>query len=379
MTRLQPSPGRLTSLDSALGALLGDLAPVAPTWLRLDQALGFVAAGDQPLEKAHPARDTAETDGWAVHALDLAGASAYAPVPLSPAPQWVEAGEAMPEGCDCVLEDDLLAWHGPIAMACGEAVSGSGVRRAGQDLAAAGHATLAGKRLGAIDLLVARSAGLDRLALRIPRLRVIDIAHEDRPSVTAQFVLEHVRAAGAACEGVEPSARDGAAVARALARMACDMIVVVGGTGAGRRDATAEALLSLNALRAHQIALQPGRSTGVGRLDQMPVIALPGAPDQAFAGCQTLVLPVLDRLSGHGPRESLERPLARKISSTIGFVEMALVKRRGEEWLPLAVGAFSLDQMRSADAWLAVDADSEGYGEGTPVSAFPLCHGLEER
>ena len=43
-------------------------------------------------------------DGWAFRALDLVGASAYSPLPLANAPIWVETGDAMPEGCDCVVE-----------------------------------------------------------------------------------------------------------------------------------------------------------------------------------------------------------------------------------------------------------------------------------
>ena len=75
-------------------------------------------------------------------------------------------------------------------------------------------------------------------------------------------------------------------------------LVTIGGTGVGRTDATIEALASRGALLAHGIALQPGRTAAIGRIAGRAAIALPGAPDQALAGWWTLVLPVLDRLSG---------------------------------------------------------------------------------
>src|SRR5215468_8487859 len=97
--RLPPS---LTPLDLALAALLRGVGPVAPVDLPLTEVLGCVAAGMPPLG-AHPPHDIAVTDGWALRANDLVGASSYSPLPLATMPIWVEAGDAMPAGCDCVL------------------------------------------------------------------------------------------------------------------------------------------------------------------------------------------------------------------------------------------------------------------------------------
>jgi molybdopterin biosynthesis enzyme len=126
------------------------------------------------------------------------------------------------------------------------------------------------------------------------------------------------------------------------------------------------------ALIAHNIALQPGRTAAIGRLDAVPIIALPGAPDQALAAFLALVQPVIDRLSGRSARRDATLPLARKISSTVGLAEIALLKQGQDRWEPLAIGDFSLDAMRLADAWLAIPSGSEGYPTGTPVGAFAL-------
>jgi molybdopterin molybdotransferase len=372
MSRTQPSNGALTSLESALAALLDGLAPVAPSILPLDRALGRIAAEMPPLAHALPACDTAKTDGWACRALDLAGASAYSPLSLMAAPTWVEAGEAMPEGCDCVLDAGLVDCSGPMAQVFAEAAPGQGVRRAGEDMEAGRPLIVAGQRLSAADLLVARSAGLDQLAVRAPRLRVIDVAAASGDNFTAHFIAESAKASGATVSDIETVARNAKSIARALDDRACDLIVLIGGTGAGRADGTAEALAARGALIAHNIALQPGRTAAIGRLDTMPIIALPGAPDQAFAAFLALVQPVIDRLSGRSARRDTILPLARKISSTVGVAEIALVKREQDRWIPLAIGDFSLDAMRSADAWLAIPGDSEGYAAGTPVGAFPL-------
>jgi len=334
--------------------------------------MGFMAAEMPPVSGPLPLHDTAVMDGWAFRALDLTGASAYAPVPLRAAPVWVEAGNAMPEGCDCVLEADLVDSSGAMAQAFAEAVPGKGIRRAGTDMGAGNPPVLPGRRLSALDLLVLRSAGLDEAAVRVPRLRMIDIAATDGGGLTARLMLENVAAAGAAVTGIETAGRVAGSIAKALDGAACDSILLIGGTGGGHRDATAEALAARGALIAHEIALEPGRTAAVGRLGKVPVIALPGAPDQALAGFLTLVLPVLDRLAGRVERRGALLPLARKIASGVGIAELVLLSREPSAWKPIAVGALSLDQMRMADAWLVVPGDSEGYAAGTPVEAFPL-------
>jgi molybdopterin biosynthesis enzyme len=111
----------------------------------------------------------------------------------------------------------------------------------------------------------------------------------------------------------------------------------------------------------------------VGRIGNVPVIALPGAPDQALAVWWTLVLPVLERLAGLArQREAVTLPLARKIASNVGMTELVLLERIDGQWLPLAIGELSLQTIARADAWLAVPGGSEGFAAGTPVDAYML-------
>src|SRR3954453_11079363 len=155
----QRPPASLTPLDAALSALLEGLDPVAPIALPLADALGAVAADMPPLQ-ALPAFDVAAIDGWAFRARDLVGASPYSPMPLT-APSWVEAGDPMPQDCDCVVDADAVEQTGPMFQVLAEAIPGQGVRRAG------GKAVIvSGRPIGALDLLVARIAGRDRLAVR---------------------------------------------------------------------------------------------------------------------------------------------------------------------------------------------------------------------
>lgn len=361
--RLPPS---LTPLDTALAALLDGLEPVAAVVLPLADAAGCIAAGT-PLLAAHPPQDIAAADGWALCANDLVGASSYSPLPLTKLPQWVEAGEAMPAGCDCVLDADAVEVSGPLVQVLAEGVPGHGVRRAGGGIAERTPAGAEGCPVGAADLLLARVSGLDKLGVRRPRLRIVNM-----PGATAtmHLIVDLARAAGLDVETRHAGARDEASIAETLDASACDLLLTVGGSGVGRRDAAVLALARRGEVMAHGLALQPGRTAAVGRLGQVPVVALPGSPDAALAAWLALVQPLADRLSARHARRQVTLPLSRKIASSVGITEIALLAEEHKTWKPLAVGEWPLQALARADAWLLVPGNHEGFAAGEPVDAY---------
>ncbi|MBR0987547.1 molybdopterin-binding protein [Bradyrhizobium liaoningense] len=361
--RLPPS---LTPLDTALAALLSGLEPLAPVELPLSEAAGCIAAGT-PLLAAHPHHDIAAADGWALCANDLVGASSYSPLPLTQAPVWVEAGDAMPDGCDCVLDADAVDASGPLVQVLAEGVPGQGVRRGGSDIAERTPAGAEGHPVAAADLLLARVAGLDKLGVRRPRLSIVNV-----PGATAtmHMIAGIAGAAGLDVKTHEAGARDAASIADALDISCCDLILTVGGSGVGRADAAVTALAQRGDVIAHGLALQPGRTAAVAKLGKVPVVALPGSPDHALAAWLALVLPLIDRLSGRRPRRWVSLPLARKIASSVGIAEIALLAREHHGWTPLAVGEWPLQAIAGADAWLLIPDSHEGFAAGVPVDAY---------
>jgi molybdopterin molybdotransferase len=370
MSSTQRLPPSLTSLDIALAALLRGLDPLTAIELPLGEALGCVAAELLPLT-AYPPYDIAGVDGWALRARDLVGASSYTPLALRSPPSWVEAGDRIPESCDCVLDAGAIDQTSPIMHVLEEAIPGQGVRRIGGDIAD-GFAVAAGSRFRPLDLLVARAAGLEKMKVRRPRLRLVNIPAMTREATTAQLIRESARVAGAEVVFAEAASRDVATIAKTLDATACDLLITVGGSGVGRTDATIAALVQHGEVFAHGIALQPGRTSAVGRIGTTPVIALPGAADLALGAWWALALPTLDRLSGRQPRRTKTLPLARKVASSVGITEIALLARKDDSWVPLAVGELSFEAIVGADAWLMVPGGSEGFAAGTPVAAYML-------
>ena len=55
-----------------------------------------------------------------------------------------------------------------------------------------------------------------------------------------------------------------------------------------------------------------------------------------------------------------------------GIAEIALLARKDDTWVPLAVGDLSLEALVGADAWLIIPGANEGFAAGTPVAAYAL-------
>lgn len=303
--------------------------------------------------------------------MDVVGASSYSPVLLNTLPPWVEVGDSIPAGCDCVLEPDILEQIGPIIQVVAEVAPGTGIRRSGEEAARGSDLIHAGQKISHLDMRTARVVGLEHLTVRQPRVRVINVPAKDGQSSTARFIADATRAAGADVLYVESIAQDIESIATVLDVNRCDLVLTIGGTGRGRADATADAILKKGTLVAHGLAIQPGRTGVVGQIEGCPVIALPGSGDQALAVWLALVLPVLNRLSGRSLYES-KRPLARKIASAPGVADVVLLKADGDSWLPISTGDLSLHQLAQADAWLIVPGEAEGYAAGTLCGAFLL-------
>jgi molybdopterin biosynthesis enzyme len=358
----------LTSLDDMLKRLLEGLEAVPARELPIGETLGRISAGvtaPGPL----PAGTVAMIDGWAVRSLDIVGASSYSPVALAVPPVWIECGQSLPDGCDSVIEPHAVDQQGNLFQVVAEARPGQGARRTGDEIAAGALVIKSGQAIRPLDLLIAARLELRSWPVRVPRLQLVDVAHEDGQSSTAQYIAHLADQAGAAVARADAE-RTVQTIAAALNADA-DLIVTIGGTGAGKTDVTVDALQSAGIPAVHGIAMMPGRTAAIGRKGNVPVIALPGTLEDALAGWWTLALPVLDHLTAR-QRLPTARPLARKIASAPGIADVVLLAREEEAWLPLTVGELPLRALARADAWMLVPGSSEGFPAGALCHAYSL-------
>ncbi len=368
----QKLPGVLSALAQARAHLLGSLNPVPTRDVPLAQALGLVAGENPPLPAPLPVRAIAQRDGFAMRAEDLAGASAYAPVLLHEPPVWVEAGQSLPEGCDCVIDAQGVDLEGPLAQAHQESFPGENIRRSGEDGAAGARLLAAGRKIGPLDLLVVTQAGFTHLAVRQPHVVILDVPAQTGARATQDLLAGLLVQAGARISLMHAVDRSAGAVAESLKACSADLLISLGGTGCGHEDASVQALARAGQLMVHGLALEPGRTAALGRVNQTPCIACPGAPDQALAIWFALIEPALARLAARTPEPPRLLPLSRKIASRVGLAEGVLLVVESDRFTPIAVGDWPLQSLARATHVSVIEADSEGHASGDNLPAFAL-------
>ncbi len=278
-----------------------------------------------------PVRARWPVPGNACAAMDgIAIKASCAPGPADAAAQWqlpdgaftwVDTGDLLPKDRDTVVERERvhLSAEGS-AWITGLAPRGQHVRPRGEDFGAGQLLLPAGHRLRPPDLAAAAAAGYAALKVaRQPVAAIIPTGDEIRPAGSAlepgQITDSNsvMLAARAAEIGGRPLVGDvqpdhPAALATALGQAAsgADLVLVIAGSSAGRRDHTAAVLGRAGGLAVRGVAVRPGHPVLLGYASPgretaagpVPVIGVPGYPLAAAVIFELFAVPLLCALQG---------------------------------------------------------------------------------
>lgn len=360
---------RLTPLADVLATIDAQVKPVTPRTLDIGAAAGRILAS-AATAPARPAAATALLDGWAVSAEETVGAESYSPAPLLRVPSRVEVGQTMPVGTDSVAPLDAVKIGEAQAEALATIYPGEGVLPAGGDIDSAVPLLRAGARLRLTQLAAFTAAGLARVTVREPRIRVIALRGNGIIGAAARLIAADIERHG----GVARLGEDSGGLAAAFAADNADAIIGLGGTGSGRKDTSVQILAREGKLAVHGIAMAPGETTAFGFSGSRPVLLLPGRLDAALAAWLTMGRHMLDRLSGVMSKENdvMETlTLMRKVASVVGMTEVVPVRRHAGQAEPLASKYLPFSALVQADGWILVPPESEGYSAGARVAIRP--------
>ncbi len=299
------------------------------------------------------------------------GAGGYSPALLARSPQRIETGQPLPP------DTDSVAPFGAVKVADGRAEAltnvnpGDGVLSAGGDCDPLIPLRHAGERLRVTDLAAFAAAGIARVTVREPRIRVLALRGSAIITAAARLVASDIERRGGAVR-LDDAGRDLGVV---LAAENTDAIVVIGGTGSGRNDNSVHMLSREGRLAVHGMALTPGETAALGFAGPRPVLMLPGRLDAALSVWLLVGRRILERLAAtnnHKESEPVETlALARKVASTVGLTEVVPVRRNAGHAEPLASKYLPLSSLTRSDGWILVPADSEGYSAGWTVHVRP--------
>lgn len=365
------------SLADACRWIDGATAPLPAEPVPAADALGRVLAEAVTAPADRPTGPRAARDGLAVRAEETLGASAYNPIPLTPNSALpVSAGDSMPDGADAVLPVGSATLCGGIVEVVDPIAPGDGVERPGDRWRAGTTVIDAGRRLGAAELGLLAALGVTVVAAAArPRVRLL-LAGGPRcgaESLGAPLAALAARDGGAVESLAGPLPADRDALAAAFEAPGADLIVCAGRTGVGVDDVAPLALANAGRLDLHGLALRPGESAGLGVVDGVPVILLPGEPLAALTVWDLLAGRALRRLAAlppASPYPTLRARTARKLVSDAGTAELYRVRLTGDGSVePVASAAVpGLAAAVRSDGFVLIPAESEGYPPGAEVT-----------
>jgi len=304
-------------------------------------------------------------DGYAVQAIDVAGATEASPVRLpvrgdiaagQESAQRLEPGTAVrimtgapvPEGADAVVPVEWTDGATDEVSISRAPDLGAHIRRRGEDVAAGEIVLEPGTPINARVIAMLAAVGVAGVPVhRRPRVTVISTGDElVDPGVelgpgqivdsNSYMLTAAVREAGADAVRVGPVRDDEEELERVLVEEAArsDLILTSGGVSMGAYDTVKAVLLRMGGVDFVKVAMQPGMPQGSGLVGSTPIVTLPGNPVSSFVSFEVFVRPLIRRLLGHA---SLERPrlhaiCAREFASPVGktqFARVSLTTRDG--------------------------------------------------
>jgi len=358
MAAVLPKPGLPPAdlpvpLARVLAGLLDGLRPLPARTLPVSEAPGLVLAAPLVVPSPVPERPIALRRGYPVASADTTGAGPYSPLPLPGTPAIVMPGDALPDGSDAVLAEDAVLTAGGLAEAHEAAAPGRWVRRVGEDAPSGAVLRQTGQVLRRTDVALAQAARITACEVRRPR--VLFAGHHAGPA--ARLIAE--LAAGAGAQALTSD------VDVLRPEESGELVFILG--------AVAQQLDRLSAagarVIARRLALRPGEDGAAIRLGRVPVLLAPDRSADALGLWLALGLPLVRHLAGASPSVRQELPLTRKVNSSVGVSEVALLRMTDAGYEPLGTGALPLAAIATSDSWLILPPESEGFAAADRVGA----------
>jgi molybdopterin molybdotransferase len=321
----------LTPLDEARRLVLTHSLPLRGEKIDLTDAHGRVLARECVAEEDLPREDQCATDGFAVAVADTIRASSAQPVLLTVAGEssagyphdepltggqavQVTTGALLPAGADAVLaldqvtvtSDDHLVVNAP-------ATPGRHVRPSGNDVRKGDVVLPAGRVLDPPSIGLLAALGMRKVHVtERPRVHILstgdelaEVGEDLRPGQvygsSAYALAAYAKEEGCSVTiaGLAPDRRKRLRKMIAAALEDCDVLLLTGGTAAGRYDHVAEALGELGVkIVFHGVNIRPGRPAIFGTAGQTLVFGMPGNPFSTYVTFLQLVRPALRALLG---------------------------------------------------------------------------------
>ena len=316
----------LLSLQEALDKMLSQTTPMTTRdaqWLPLTDSAGRITANPVLSPIFVPPFDNSAMDGYAIRMADyqqnrlfpVAG-KAFAGQPFSG--EWpvascirIMTGAPVPAGADAVIMQEQAEETPSGVRFTAQVKAGQNIRLIGDDIREGQEVLAAGVRLGAAQLPLLASLGIEKVQVnRRLKVAVFSTGDELQPVGTPlqagqiydtnRFAV-HLMLDQLGCEVLDLGIiRDDPAALRQAFQQAdsyADLVISSGGVSVGEADYTKTMLDELGEIGFWKLAIKPGKPFAFGKLHNAWFCGLPGNPVSAALTFYQLVQPLIARLS----------------------------------------------------------------------------------
>lgn len=403
---------QLKSVEEVL-KLIFSLPMLASEKAPLDEALGRYLAEPFHAPENLPGFRRSTMDGFAIHASDVFGATEGNPALLNLAASCVvgqmpsfllNIGEAspivtgapLPPGADAVV---MVEHSRPVGEQLVELTHpvgpGANIVEADDDAASGQLLIPAGKKIGPAETgMLAAFGKTEILVRRKPKVAIISSGEEIVDMTEApgpgqvrdvnSWSLQAICAKHGASSrrlGIVPDNQAALSETLANAAKTADVIVISGGSSAGRRDYTLAALESIpdSRILAHGVAISPGKPFILAASPARVFLGMPGHVSSCLVCAHVFLVPLIEHLQGlqePAPKPWVDATLARPLASMQGrrdYIRCRLEKRDGQffAW-PLLLPSAALRSLIEADGFVICPENSEGLQKGEKVRVYPF-------
>lgn len=392
----------LISLEEGMRILLDIAQPIHRTErVSLLQASGRVLAEPIVAQADVPPFPRAAMDGYAVIAQDTFGAGNFNPVRLrlieivhaadiaqaAVTPGGciqVATGAPVPPGADAVVqfEDTEVEAETGTVKVYTPVYPRQNISSRGKDIQAGQTVLAAETRLDPSKIGVLAALGFTEVAVVAkPTVAVVPSGNEivapgeplspgkiyDINSFTLAALVQDVGGVPQLFPIMKDTLED---VRRTLREaLACDLVVLSGGSSVGERDVMVEAVESMGETKFHGIAVKPGKPTLCGVIEGKLVLGMPGYPTSCLTNGYGLLAPALRKLA-HLPGArtgGVELPMARRYTSTTGRHQYLPVRIEGGEVAPVFKESGAITSMADAEGYIEIPANVDLVEKGERV------------
>ncbi|MCK5388248.1 MAG: molybdopterin biosynthesis protein [Candidatus Izimaplasma sp.] len=157
-----------------------------------------------------------------------------------------------------------------------------------------------------------------------------------------------------------------------------DLVIIGAGSSAGTKD-YAKAIIEKNGtVYVHGIGIKPGKPTIIGKINETPIVGLPGYPVSTFIAFDNVVRPIIVNFLNQeiNTPQIVKAKLTKKVYSSLRNHEFIRVKLGviNNEIIatPLDRGAGVTMSLVKADGIMVIEKNSEGYEAMSYVDVYLL-------